>query len=282
MLKVGEFAQLAGVSVRVLRHYDQLGLLRPRYVDQSTGYRYYSPEQLTRLHRILALKDLGLTLEQVAYLLDEAVTAQEIRGILLLKRAELHQRVQEEQARLARVESRLQTLEQETEAPECEVVLKSIEPLDVVLMRRALPPGHSPAALFCEGYALLREVGVKPDTFLCLYYGRYLLQQYPMLKPRRFLVEAAFHVDATLLVLPDRRFRITALTGFPLVASTVYCGPDHTRHLAFQDIYRWMERNSYRLAAPAREIYLKRDPMQNHITEVQLPLEKVDVVLSEK
>jgi len=104
MLKVGEFARLAQVSIRLLHYYDQLGLLSPAMVDRSSGYRFYSADQLPRLHRILALKDLGLSLEEVARLIDGAVSAEELRGMLLLKQAELRQRVTEEQARLDRVQ----------------------------------------------------------------------------------------------------------------------------------------------------------------------------------
>ncbi len=65
MISIGDFARLGRVSVRMLRHYDTMGLLRPEHVDPHTGYRYYRPEQLRRLNRIVALKDLGLRLEQV-------------------------------------------------------------------------------------------------------------------------------------------------------------------------------------------------------------------------
>jgi DNA-binding transcriptional MerR regulator len=124
MLKVGDFARIAQVSVRLLHYYDRIGLLRPLRVDQGSGYRYYSTEQLPRLYRILALKDLGLSLDQITYLLDEAVTPDEIRGILLLKQAELRQRVAEEEACLSRVETRLQYLECSAAPPDLDIVMK--------------------------------------------------------------------------------------------------------------------------------------------------------------
>ncbi|MBI5671594.1 MAG: MerR family transcriptional regulator [Chloroflexi bacterium] len=279
MFKIGEFAQLAGISVRMLHHYDQLGLLRPRYVDRQTGYRYYAAEQLNRLHRILALKDLGLTLDEVAYLLDEAVTVEALRGMLLLKRAELHRRVQEEQARLARVEARLQHLEKAAGSAEYDIVIKSTGALDVVVLRRALAIGQSPAVLFREGLALLRERGLEPSGFLCLYYFAYIRQQHPAIKPRRNLIEAAFQVDLNAFRQKfgtnDRRLRLKTLNGFPLVASAIHCGPDQTRHLAFQGVRQWMAQHHYCMAAPAREFYLRRDPAQHHITEVQIPLQKI-------
>ena len=64
MLKIGDFSKLSQVSIKALRLYDQIGLLKPTVVDNYTAYRYYSASQLPRLNRILAFKDLGFSLEQ--------------------------------------------------------------------------------------------------------------------------------------------------------------------------------------------------------------------------
>ena len=89
MFVIGEFAQHGRVSVRMLRHYDAIGLLRPAHVDPVTGYRFYQAAQLADLNRIVALKDLGFTLEQVRVLLDEDVSVEQVRGMLALRRADL-------------------------------------------------------------------------------------------------------------------------------------------------------------------------------------------------
>jgi predicted transcriptional regulator YdeE len=112
MLKIGEFAQEGQVTIKTLRHYAKLGLLKPIWTDRFTGYRYYSREQLSRLNRIMALKDLGFTLEQIGQVLQEEMTLDELRGMLRLKQAELAQHVREEQARLSRIEERLRRIEQ--------------------------------------------------------------------------------------------------------------------------------------------------------------------------
>lgn len=113
MLKIGEFAQEAEVTVKTLRHYAKLGLLKPAWIDRFTGYRYYAREQMPRLNRILALKDLGFTLEQIGRILQDNLTLDELRGMLRLKCAELERHIEEEQARLARVEARLHQIEHE-------------------------------------------------------------------------------------------------------------------------------------------------------------------------
>jgi DNA-binding transcriptional MerR regulator len=87
MLKIGDFSRLGQVTVKTLHHYDDLGLLHPAHIDASTSYRYYTLEQLPRLHRIMALKELGLFLEQIGLLLDKELSTEQIRGMLSLKQA---------------------------------------------------------------------------------------------------------------------------------------------------------------------------------------------------
>ena len=131
MFSIGEFARHGRVSVRMLRHYDAIGLLRPATVDAATGYRFYQAGQLAELNRIIALKDLGFTLGQVQAILAEQVSAAELRGMLKLRRAEIHAQIQDETARLGRVEARLATIEDEARVPVDGVVIKRLAPVRV-------------------------------------------------------------------------------------------------------------------------------------------------------
>lgn len=103
MLKIGDFSKVAQVSVKTLRYYDELKLLRPAWVDRYTGYRYYTLQQLPRLNRILALRELGFSLLQIERLLRDDLPASELQRLMRLRHAELAEQVQVEQARLARV-----------------------------------------------------------------------------------------------------------------------------------------------------------------------------------
>ena len=109
MIKIGDFSRLANISIKTLHYYDQLGLLQPVHVDRYSGYRFYSLDQLPQLNRILALKELGFSLDQVRRILaeEEVLSAEELHGMLRIKRAELRQLLDEEEARLRRVECRL-------------------------------------------------------------------------------------------------------------------------------------------------------------------------------
>ncbi len=128
MLKIGEFAKEVQVTVKTLRHYAKLGLLKPAWRDRFTGYRYYTREQIPRLNRIMALKDLGFSLEQIGQVLQNELALDELRGMLRLKHAELEQHIQEEQARLTRIEARLSQIEHEDDFP-LSLVIKRKEQL---------------------------------------------------------------------------------------------------------------------------------------------------------
>lgn len=97
MLKIGDFSRLSRVTVKALRYYDEIGLLKPVKVDRFSGYRYYSVDQLPRLNRIVVLKNLGLSLEEVSQLVNNDLPAEHIRQLLQVKQAEIRQRLQDEQ-----------------------------------------------------------------------------------------------------------------------------------------------------------------------------------------
>jgi DNA-binding transcriptional MerR regulator len=139
MIKIGHFSRISQVPVKTLRFYDEMGLLKPVEVDRFTGYRYYSFDQLRRLNRILALKDLGFSLEQISKLLSQDLPVAELRGMLRMKQEELRQCLQDELARLERVEARLKQLEQEIVMPDYDVVLKKVDPMLVAGVRDTHP-----------------------------------------------------------------------------------------------------------------------------------------------
>src|SRR5262245_63460928 len=107
MFKISEFAKLSRVSVKMLRYYDEIGLLKPAHVDPFSDYRYYMVEQLPRLNRIIVLKELGFSLQQIASLLEADMPVGQFKGMLRLRRAEVAQQIRAAQERLARIEGRL-------------------------------------------------------------------------------------------------------------------------------------------------------------------------------
>jgi DNA-binding transcriptional MerR regulator len=172
MIRIGDFSRIARVSVQTLRYYDDLDLLKPVEVDRLTGYRYYDFDQLPKLHRILALKDLGLSLEEIARLLRDEPTTEQLMGMLRLKEAELKERVDEEFRRLERVRARLRQMDEEQTMPNYDVIVKKLEPLRVAGVRGKIPsyPEQFPLWRVLEGH--LSEKKIQPNgACLTLYYS---------------------------------------------------------------------------------------------------------------
>ena len=215
MFKIGEFSRLSQVTVKTLRYYDKIGLLKPAKVDRFTGYRYYSASQLPKLNRILALKDLGLSLAQVARLLDDDLPPAQMRGMLRLKQAELQQQVQEEQARLGRVEWRLKQIEQEGKMT-AYVVLKKVDPQTVVAIRDIIPTYGDQGPLWKELSVYLAQHGAKAaGPSLTIYYDT----EY---RERDVSVETATPVGAPLP--GTERVTVCELPGVETMACVVHQG----------------------------------------------------------
>ena len=138
MLKIGEFSKIAQVSIKTLRYYDRMGLFKPTHIDHYSGYRYYTLSQLPRLNRILALKDLDFSLDQVQELLNTNLSETALRKMLQSKSTELRQRIQDQSSRLLRVENRLQQLE-EAAFTNLPVVMKSAPNLLIATVRQVIP-----------------------------------------------------------------------------------------------------------------------------------------------
>ncbi len=270
MLKIGDFAKISRVSIKTLRYYDDMGLLKPSEVDRFTGYRYYTLDLLPRLNRILALKDLGLSLEQIAQLLDEDLPADQIRGMLRLKQAELRQRVDEEQARLARVEARLKQIEQEGKMPDYDVIVKRVEPVRVAGIRdegNSETIGAISGRLFGEVAAFVQRTSAGFGGPPMMLYG--YANECP-----EWQIEAVMPVSRA--VPGDGRVEVRELPGVEMMACTVHRGEFDTLGQAYQAVMGWIEANGYRICGESREVYLQFDadaPVHN-VTELQFPIEK--------
>ena len=126
MFKIGEFSKIAQVSGRLLRYYDDIGLFKPQHIDTWTGYRYYTADQLPRLNRILALKELGLSLDQIQQLLDQDIGTDEIRKLYLERKAQLEQSLRDALVRLQQVQLRLKQLDRHDVDWMPDVVIKRV------------------------------------------------------------------------------------------------------------------------------------------------------------
>lgn len=266
MIKIGVFSKISQVSVKTLRYYADLGLFTPQEIDAFNGYRYYGIEQLPRLYRILALKDLGLSLEQIGQLLEEGLPVSELRGMLRLKQAELRDLLLEEQARLGRVESWLNRLEQEVDMSKHEVVLKTIEPALIASLRARIPTYAEQGELWAKLEGAMQAQGVKP-VGLCF-------SIYHSDEPD---VDTEVCEVVSSKVPANEPIAVYELEGIPQAAVTVHKGSMTTLGEAYNDLVQWIETNGYRICGPARELYLQPPETQESpasVTEIQFPVTK--------
>lgn len=271
MFTIGDFARHGRVSVRMLRHYDGLGLLRSARVDEFTGYRYYEAQQLTQLNRIVALRDLGFGLEQIATMLDDHVSIDELRGMLRLRRAELEASLDADRDRLARVEARLRTIESEGRMPTEEIVVKSLEAMRVAeLQDRAAsftPEDIGPVVrpLCAELGDRLHDVSFTPTGPLLAYY-----EQRPDADD-----EVVIHAGIPITGATDRT-EGTTIVDLPAVAraaTVVHRGPMNTVLSTVDALARWMDQHGYAATGFPREIYLEcPEDESNWVTEIQQPI----------
>ncbi len=141
MFRIGDFSKLSRVSIKTLRYYDEIGLLKPHDIDRFTRYRYYSTDQLMKLNRILVLKELGFSLEQIASLLAEDLSQDQLKGMLLLRKAEIEQQVRSAQQQLAQINNRLKLIEQESQKPPAEVKEQMIMEPKIVQLDKFMAVG---------------------------------------------------------------------------------------------------------------------------------------------
>jgi DNA-binding transcriptional MerR regulator len=276
MFRIGDFARIGQVTTKTLRYYDEIGLLEPNNIDPFTGYRYYTMSQLTRLNRILALKDLGLSLEEIALILNDTLTPEEIRGMLKLKAVELEAHIAEAQDRLACVRARLRMIEKEHEMPNQAVVFKSI-PTQRYLSFREIAQ-DVPVQFKKMGETLEKHQieGWSKDRVIALYYGpgdeNGIDMAVGVIAPPGF--------DQTVPVEGGLTMTVTELPAVERMACLIHKGSYGTLCETYQAFWRWIEANGYRIVDPCREVYLNNPddfPEDEWLTEIQYQLEKAQV-----
>jgi DNA-binding transcriptional MerR regulator len=271
MFTIGEFARLGAVSVRTLRHYDEIGLLPPAKVDPDTGYRCYSPTQLRQLNRIVALKELGLSLTQARQLMT-GITPDELRGMLVFRRAQLEQELEAHQKQLREVETRLSYIAREGTMPADDITVKKIPATGVVAIagsapaygaqnivpvvnrsrqqfdQLAIPELAQPTGPFMIFYE--QDEGSDITVYLAL----------PVAQP-----PAEIPPPAQYLVLPEAEVVAAVRSGraasiFPMV---------------YQDLVQWAGAHGFQASGPGREIWVNEvddiAEIDQQVFEVQLP-----------
>jgi len=229
------------------------------------------PTPIPRLNRILAFKDLGFSLEQITQLLDENLSAEQIRGMLRMKRAEIERNLEEEQVRLTRVEARLRQIERENQMSRYEIILKTPAPARVASLRHITENYGGIGQLYGKLFMVLGQNGIPPaGPLMAIYHD-------PEYREQDTDVEAIIPFSSSG-TLPHPRIKVRDLTEL-LVASLIRTGPYDDFHPAYQALIGWIQANGYQIAGPNREVYL-RGPWEgivseDFVTEIQFPVAKM-------
>lgn len=270
MFKIGEFSKLTQVSVRMLRYYDETGLLKPAQIDEWTGYRMYSAEQIKALNKIIYLRDSGFNIAEIT----SALNSDNDYAVLQLEKKynEIQAGIQAEKIRLEKIETAKKALLHEKDEMHYHITIKSVPSYLVLSLRKVIPDYYAEGLLWHElsQYAKQHKVETSGDTFT-LYHDEDYREK---------------DVDVELCAFVKRRGESTGSFTFrdtepvPIMACTMVYGHFANIAGAYLSFAGWLSQNSqYKMTSPSRQI-VHRGPWNEKneaewLTELQIPLENV-------
>ncbi len=268
MFKIGEFSKITQVPASSLRYYDEIDLFKPQLTDHDTGYRYYKVDQIPRLNLIVAYKELGLNLEQVKVLLENNLGMDTIKGLLLLHQSELEQKLQEDKARLKRVEARLRQIDQQnTNAPDS-LVLKPIPKLNYCYLEQKFQ-SFSEAQMkmgallkYGKNHIPVKTLGPLVAIMLQDCYEHENVE----LRLGLMLNEATPTLDNNTFDL-----KISELESIEFALSCVHLGPPNEMFLTRTSMAIWIEESEFEISGYGREVFLK-PPIPGNLDDCAIEL----------
>lgn len=265
MYRIGLFSKMNKVTIKALRHYDDIGLLKPAYTDETSGYRYYTSEQLPILHQIISLRQMGFTLEEISSV-QKGIS---IEKLLQMKKAQLLQAIAENTMKLSQVEHYLWKGDQQMEY---NVVLKELPEVIVASIRRVI-------SNYDELFSVVPPMGEDMERIGChcaepaycfniFHDGEYKEENIDV-EVCEAVVEAREDTD---------KVTFKTIPFVPQAACVLHKGPYETLGKGYAAILQWMEHNGYEPADNPRESYIdgiwNKDTEQEWLTEIQFPVKK--------
>lgn len=269
MFRIGEFSRLTQVSIRMLRYYDEVGLLTPAEVDQWTGHRLYSVEQLPRLNKILYLRDSGLNVSEIALALT--VDEQSLLTQLNKKRIEIENAIRVEQKKLRKIELAKNEIQAGKGELHYHISVKSIPAYHVLSLRRVVPTYYSEGDLWqgLSAFAAAQKIEISGNTFSIYHDTEYREADVDM--------ELCAPVRETGMAKTPFCFRMTE--AVPYMACTMVYGDFANIKGVYLAFANWLQENSeYEMAVPMRQIVHRgpwnEDDLNKYLIELQIPLER--------
>ena len=263
LYKIGMFANMNRVTIKTLRYYDEQKLLVPVYVDEENGYRYYAAGQMAQLHRIIALKNMGFSIDDIRRITD----GDSDRSFLLEKKREILKEIAALTDKLSQVESYLAQESVNLSAP---VLIKEIPEAVVCTMKRRI---KSYDALF----ELMPQMGAQMELSDCkcaqpaYCFTHYLEPEY---KEEDILVEICEAVTEKKQDSGDIVFKV--FPKVPMAAYIFHKGSYNTLHNSYSMLLRYIEENGYEICGNIRESYIdgvwNKETENEWLTEIQIPV----------
>lgn len=269
MFRIGEFSKLTQVTIRMLRYYDEMGLLKPAQIDHLTGYRMYSVEQIPILNKIVYLRDSGFNVAEIAAALNNGNDCF-ILEQLDKKYEEIEQAVQLEKEKLRKIKLAKRELQSSRNEMHYNVSIKSIPKYQVLSLRRVIPTYYAEGELWKElsSFAMQNQVSVSSDTFAIYHDTEYM--------EKNVDVELCAPVKKIGKNIDGFTYRITE--PIPKMACTMVYGEFSNISGAYLAFAEWLQNNSqYRMTGENRQIvhrgpWNESDP-EKYLIEIQIPLE---------
>ncbi|KWX75447.1 MerR family transcriptional regulator [Paenibacillus riograndensis] len=271
MFKIGEFSKLTQISIRMLRYYDEVGLLKPAETDKWTGYRMYSVEQIPVLNKIIYLRDSGFNVSEIAVALDKMDDKSLIEQ-LDAKYAEIEKTIQDNIVKLRKIEVAKKELLGQKNEIHYNISIKSIPSYQVLSLRRIIRDYYAEGELWQElsAFAAENHIHIYSNTFSIYHDIEY----------------KESHVDVELC-LPVKKqgkstnsFTYRNTEPIPTMACTMVCGDFTNIAGAYIAFAEWLQQNSqYKMSGQTRQI-VHRGPWnennpEKYLIELQIPLEIV-------
>ena len=274
MFRIGELASIYKISGKTLRYYDELGLLKPQYVDETTGYRYYTSSQIPVLNEIFLLKEMGLSLKEIAYLMqreeDEDNTV--LKGLLELKQMEFDRQIQELNQKKQTIELLKKKLDgrDRIEISNFKVGLKKIEKMTVASLNARISAYSTQESLWSELLDFLNSSRIKTGT------ERYTIYYDSVFKGDDIQVEIQKRVLAPFQ--GNERICCKETEELPQIAYLLHAGDHESVMNSYEAILTWIEENQFDIAGNIREEFHMDDFMTSNpdefVTEIQIPVKK--------
>jgi DNA-binding transcriptional MerR regulator len=276
MFRIGEFSQIVRVSPRMLRHYEKCGLFYPAEIDKINGYRLYSASQIPLLLRIIALKDMGFSINEISTIIDSFGEKKYLEDILQNKSLEIQAAIEEEKKKIERLTATLERVDKGNFTLTCEeVVLKEIPRIKVLSLREVVPDYSYQETLWEKLYSYIHEndlYSILQDHVIAIYHD---------LEYKEENIDIEVAIVVTELRDNSRSFIFKELDGISYAATVICNGsyeeilPEGEAHLA-----SWMEENGYKIIGSERAYGIRHpgneDDSHNYQTEIQFPICKIN------